>query len=234
MDDNTALWIILIVGAMCFLVARYLDVAYRVKLLRRLTKRDWHMIKLVGLDMKSIQTFALDINQGIFNVDNGLWYALNGHIYREETKPDGSKGVKSEDGFIIKPKNVITDEGVPTLFIYKDSMKPANFDRADKSTIKPEEAGANINGYIATEIEKDQVKQAKILLYVTLALLGLALVLGGVYFVWQQASAANANSAACTGNTQLIMNHFGIVPPTNSSNETNTSGMLPTNKPGVQ
>ena len=159
-----------LLGAILFAILGFLggkinDPYFKVKIMNNVLKKNWLLLKTVSKDSKVIRSRAVNGESGVITVGNKLWTVEEGRIYREN---------KQNAGFFIKEsKKVVYEEGVPTIYVDEDSIKPLSFEGESTKTIKPQEVGAVLNAWIFNQLAKGllAMKQQNWLLYIAIGLL---------------------------------------------------------------
>jgi hypothetical protein len=154
-----------IFGILGFIGAKISDPYFRVKIMNSVMKQNWLLLKIVSKDGKTIRSKAVNAETGTVSVGTKVWVVADGRIYREK---------KESEGFFTKEsKKILYEEGVPTIYVNEDSIKPLNFEGDKTSTLKPQEIGAILNSWISNQLAKGllAMKQQNWLMYGVLILL---------------------------------------------------------------
>lgn len=159
--------IIMFVFLISFLVGKYQDIVWRARALRKMTKKDYILLNIRNNDTKTITQILIVPDMGTITIPgtNMQWMVKKERIYRVD---------KEELGFSIKKRDLKFQEGVPSLFVDYDNVKPIDFE-GGKFGVTPGELGAWNQAYIKNEIQKDQ-KTIKSLQQIITILLVLGLI----------------------------------------------------------
>ena len=196
-----------------WVVGRLFDPTWKVKRMRQILHSNTFMLGIVSRDKKTINKVAANLDGAIFKVGDYNWVIDHTRIYRED---------KPQSGFFMTKNHVKWEEGVPTLYVYEDSLKPAEFN-SEPSKVPPGEIGSALVAFVAVELAKgfQAIKEYKTFFYV---IMGLCLLIAiGLIVVYGAADAATKNAAACVTNTNTIIGYFNIPPPSNDTNSTKTT-----------
>lgn len=153
-------------------IGRLLDPIYRVKLLRKLTKKNFIILAIMSDDRKNIDLRVVNANSGVIRVNNFAWIMKKDRIYRED---------KTNMGFIINQTDIKYREGVPIVYVDRDNIKPISFIES-KTNIRPEELGVNLDEWVETEKEKDKLASKNMQMIIT----GVTIIilLGALFFAY--------------------------------------------------
>jgi hypothetical protein len=113
-----------------------------------------------------------------------MWVLQKYLIYRKD---------KPERGFLANEKMLRWEEGVPSVYVDKDSLKPVDF-YAERGEVKPEEVGATLTAWVNNQLAKGlaSIKQHQLLLILCIVC---SLAAAGVaYLTYQQATQINQNT----------------------------------------
>lgn len=195
----------------CWFIGRMGDPTYKVKRLRQFLKTNTIMVAFISKDRKTIDKTSVNIDNARIKIGNTIVAVDKTKIYRED---------KPEAGFFIKKEFIKWDEGVPTLYVYADSLKPADF-FSEPSNVSAEDVGTVLISFVRIEIMKGLklMEEYKIFFLILGIMILAAIVLGYLGFSEAQAThlVANANGAKL----DAIMNRFGI-----QLNQTNSTTII--------
>lgn len=139
-------WILisLVVGFLfAFLTFLFIEPFNRVNILRKLTKKNYGIIFLIGRG-KQITTLIRNLDDDTIWIDNNVWVIEPNKIYRK----DNNTNINAIDS-----KHIHIISGVPIVFLSLDSMKPLDFFTSE-SEVKPEEIGATLRGWLYNQYAK--------------------------------------------------------------------------------
>lgn len=209
----------LFVFAGAFFLGKWSDPTWRTKQTRQTMKKNAYMLGIISTDRKTITKVTVVPNGQLIEVNGNNWIIDPTRIYRED---------KPETGLMVKKKLMKYEEGVPTLYVYEDSLKPADFN-PEPSKVSPGETGTGIEAYLAVERAKIAagvialLKKYELYLLLAAVFAFLAVIAAGVVY-WhldQVTGPITGQSASCDSDIQLVMNHFGVVRPIPGVNNTN-------------
>jgi len=160
MDDATASSIILLLltlsvvgAAIALLIGRLLDPYWRASMLRRITKKDYGVVNILSKDNRRIASLVVNFENDVVNYGGNVWIFEKSHIYRKNKIERGftiSKGEKPNE----EPTPIKFEEGLPSVFVDKDTMKPKDFWQEDKPKVPSAEMSGFLLGYTENQIQK--------------------------------------------------------------------------------
>jgi len=180
-DMNTYLYIIggIFGFCLCFVAGLLSNVLFRAWLMNAMNKGRYGVLYLCSKDKRQQNGIIVDLTKDILMVDGHTWIVDQGHIYRKDVK---TKGFYTKQNFNM-------EEGVPTVYVDRDTMLPLSF-YEEKSNIPPKEMYAFLKSWIDNERAKLLAQTAMLGNLVMLIMVLNLLLLGGVYMIYQQASKA--------------------------------------------
>jgi hypothetical protein len=214
MEDIYWMAIILVCGLLGLGIGLWRDPIFKCKMMRNFLKKNYIVLGSVSPDNRTIRFMVVNADNDRIKIGKSLWIVEGGRVYRQD---------KPQTGFGIGQQQIKWQEGVPTVYMYSDSLKPANFDLDNKTIITPEEGGAILGGFVTNELLKGFLAQQEfktfLMVAIIVSVLGL-LVAGGVYM---EASAIHKDVLIGNHLQQLSNDHFGIIEPSNATNSTNSN-----------
>ena len=159
----TTMYAFIGIFAVCIgaLIGKLADPRFRCRQMRRFLHKNYIIVAIVEKDQKTISNRVMNaemdyITDGVF-----AWIAKQGSIYRAnsaEMSPNMFKGEdefkKSTTFFKITKKNIRWEEGVPTIYVDRDNVKPLNF-FDDKTNVKPNELSSANTAFLSNQRAKD-------------------------------------------------------------------------------
>lgn len=209
---------ILFVGV---LVGKWLDVVFRAKVYRAITRKEWGILAIVSPDNKTIKQIVTNFTKDIINIHGKVWVIENQKIYRQD---------KPERGFRLDkvdlPKRWV--DGIPCIFVNNESFLPIDVSGTIGST-NPEEVSSVFLAWVNNQLAKGfaTVKNQQMLILIAVVLSLCAATLS--FMAWQKTgdiyasvSAIDAKVSTLTagGNTAV---HTTIT-TSNSPSVTQTGG----------
>lgn len=189
--ESVIILLALFPAALAFLFAKYQDILWRARMLRKLRKKDYGILNIVSRDGKTIRSVVVNFEEDAINVGDNIWIIAKSRIYR---KSDESMGFSLKKG----KSPVRWTEGVPTLFVDMDNVKPLIFE-GEESTIKPDEVGANLMAWVNNVIMKKKHALPSQDKFMKIILIAVILVGGIAFLVYtQQAEILEVCKAAQT------------------------------------
>jgi hypothetical protein len=181
------------------LIGKLADPNFRCRQMRRFLHKEYQLYEIVSKDHMSINQKIMNAEMDYVTDGTFAWITKEHRVYRMSI--EDFSGVKNAEDFDkalknsttwFKPskKNVKWREGVPTVFVDRDNVKPLSFFE-EKTNVKPDELAAANTTYLAVERKKDQVNNQTGQILIILILLAAVI---GAYFGYQ-----------AYGNTQVIM-----------------------------
>lgn len=164
--------VVLCLPVIGFLIGRILDPDWRCVQMRRFMKRNYIVLNIVEGDGRAYLTRVVNAENDVVMVDNYCWVITKGRIYRKD---------KQNVGTTVGKKDVRWgNQGAPNVFVTKDDIKPLSLDDPNKSNVKPDEIGSNLNAWNANEKAKllNSDKNTKLMQWIMIGLLVISLLLG--------------------------------------------------------
>ena len=189
MPLETALGFVSIFGGLGgILVGRLLDPNFFARQMRRWTRKNYIGVGIVAEDSKTISPRVINPELDLFIIEEFAWIIKKNTIYRVLATELSKFALKDEKFFEsqrnyvnIVGKKVKWQEGVPWVFVNKETVKTLDFFE-EKSGVKPAELSANNQAWIAVQRKKDQMANQNMMLLM-IAILAIAAV--AAYFAWQ-------------------------------------------------
>jgi len=169
--EELIMWMFFSISALslglCF--GLWMDPFFRCKVTRKLTKKDYGIANLISKDHRTVLQKIVNFDQDAIIVNNAMWIISENRIYRKD---------KPEIGFKFKREEIRFEEGVPSIYVDIDSMKPLTFHK-DDTNVKPQETASVVLSYIMNEMSKglNFAKQTNTLLIIMFLLLVINVVL---------------------------------------------------------
>ena len=167
--------------------------AMRIKMMRKLTGRNYGVIKFIHSN-RLIKPVIANLDQDIIQFSGGVYF-LDKQAIKREGKDELSNG-------IIHESKIKFEEGIPTVFYDITDIMPVNFESAiprDETTDDdkfrlPTQVSATLNKEIAVEkakIMKSFKSQQSLMLVIILALVAINVFFGySMYSSWEPMRAA--------------------------------------------
>lgn len=204
--DSSMVWVwvgVILFGCLCWVVGRWADIAWRVKRMRQFLKTNTIMIKFITKDRKTIDSIAANIDNARVKLQNSIIVIDKLKIYREG---------KPQEGFVMNKNHIKWEEGVPTLYVYADSLKPADF-FTEPSNVSAEDVGTVLISFARIEIMKGLAKLEdfkKYTMFFYAIGFGILIIAIGLIIIYQEVHTANVASVQAQNNTIMIMERLGI------------------------
>jgi hypothetical protein len=190
-------------------VGKLLDVFFRAKLLRMITKKEWGILAIMSPDTKSVQMVVVNFSKDIITVKGKVWIVLKDRIYRHD-KPE--RGISMTSTTI--PIKWI--DGIPILYVNETSYLPINI-QGTQGEVRPEEVNSVFSSWINNQLAKmlakvmSSFKNMQTLLMITCVL---ALLAAGVaYLAFQNTNNIQATVDATYKEVHLICLKTGACEP---------------------
>jgi hypothetical protein len=143
------------------LIGKLLDPRFRCRQMRRFLHKNYIILAIVEKDQKTITEKVMNADMDYITDGTFAWITKQGSIYRMMNTDISANIFKDEAAFqksqtFFKPskKSVRWQEGVPTIYIDRDNIKPLNF-FDDKTNVKPNELSSANTAYLANQRAKD-------------------------------------------------------------------------------
>ena len=159
----------IIVGAV---IGKLMDVYFRAKLLRRITKKNYGILGIVSKDWKNIKKILVNFDKDLIKIGDAVWVLKGSQIYRED---------HPEKGFQVTHDILKWEEGVPTAYVNYETIKPLDFFSEGGKT-RPEETGAILLAWVENQIAKRMAQLRMIQTFLIIIIIAGAL---GAYFSFQ-------------------------------------------------
>jgi len=200
-----------------FLLGKWTDMVFRVKMYRKMKKQEHFIMNVVNKDKKTIWKKIVSEKNGFIDLGNKMWLFDKKSIWRatydgKQVKIENGKkkilkkevGHKPESEYIILPEHIRWEEGVPNIYVDEDSITPISFYKGEKyPSLTPVNLSNLVKGFIEIDKEKDKNSKTKDMPILSiLILLGILAILGLVFLIYTNtepgAVAAVAGSAIST------------------------------------
>lgn len=191
-----------LLGTACLLVGRLLDPTWRAKQERRWLRRNTFVLGLVSNDKKTVNRQTVNLESSRIELSKDKIIIIDKQrIYRED---------KPQEGFFVSKRYVKWDEGVPTIYIYEDSLLPADFN-TEPSKVSPQEIGSSLVAFVQLQIAMayTAIKRTEMYFFIVM---GLCLIILAIsWFSYGEAQATHLVANQNLADTRLIMDKFGIL-----------------------
>lgn len=162
------------------IIGKWTDVYFRIKMLRQITKKDYHLAEIVSKDKKTkIQKVFLPDNSVIWNGLDSYTVEAD-RIYRTD---------KPHDMFFLKRDKLTWKEGIPILTLDEDTFRPIDYAWAEKSAVASSEIGSLMKSWVVNQSSKaiviafNDMKNSQKATFITLAISLLTLLCCGVLYM---------------------------------------------------
>jgi hypothetical protein len=187
-----------------FLLGRWFDLYWQIKMKRRWLKKPYLIARLVDKDTKSEQLKGLNLQRDLFSIGEYTFLSNANRIYRQD---------KEEVGIFVTKKNIKWEEGVPVITLDRDTLEPLEYNYGNKTgdSIKPNELQATIGAHDAIELQKSLLGKNNMQMYLMIILLlaGISAILG--YASMDASNQCTTAVHSVCGNTTTITLPNGIV-----------------------
>ena len=149
-------------------VGKFLDVTFRAKLFRMITKKEWGILAIASPDNKTVRAIVVNYSGDIINVQGKIWVIEKDKVYRFD-KPERGFRLDRED----LPRRWF--DGIPYVFVNEASFLPIDITGSVGST-RPEEISsvflAWVNNQLAKGFASFKMHQTLLIITAVLALVG--------------------------------------------------------------
>lgn len=170
------------------LIGKLMDSRFLCKQMRRFLRKNYIIVAIVEKDQKTISSRVMNAEMDYVTDGTFAWITKQGSIYRmndAQLSPNlfrtDDEFKKSQTFFKFTKKNVRWEEGVPTVYVDRDNVKPLNF-YDDKTNVKPNELSSANTSFLANQRAKDLATNQTQQILLILILIGAA---AAAYFSWQ-------------------------------------------------
>lgn len=143
------------------LIGKLMDSRFLCKQMRRFLRKNYIIVAIVEKDQKTISTRVMNAEMDYITDGTFAWITKQGSIYRMQDPQMSPNLFRSEDEFKksttffkFTKKNVRWEEGVPTVYVDRDNVKPLNF-YDDKTNVKPNELSSANTAFLSNQRAKD-------------------------------------------------------------------------------
>lgn len=190
------------------LIGKLMDSRFLCKQMRRFLRKNYIIVAIVEKDQKTISSRVMNAEMDYITDGTFAWITKQGSIYRMQDAQLSPNIFRSEDEFKksqsffkFTKKNVRWEEGVPTVYVDRDNVKPLNF-YDDKTNVKPNELSSANTSFLANQRAKDLASNQNQTILLVLILIG-ACVAG--WFAYKANETANAiQSGLAAGTYQTV------------------------------
>jgi len=164
------------------LIGKLTDPNFKVKVLRKILRKNYAILAIVSRDMKRIWRYTINLDSDIIKHGDNLWVVEKNRIYIQTPE----KQVRTKQGFITDSA-LRWEEGVPVIYVCAESVKPLEFFK-DELTVASSEISATLKGWLQTEIEKAKAKAQKYQTYTLINLILNLLCVAGLVLLYLKIS----------------------------------------------
>jgi hypothetical protein len=192
-------------------IGKLLDPIFQCKMRRQFLRENVMVLGFVSKDRRTVDRVVVNTDGTRINYKNSIIAVDHDRIYRED---------KPSEGLFYKKSFIKYDEAAPTLYLYADSLKPADF-YTEPSKVSAQDVVTVLISFVRIEMMKNimAIKNIEMLIIVCLLLSGLAFIASSFGAV--MAMDAKAQAAAAYNNTQAIVTFFHIDPNITSTSAQN-------------
>lgn len=204
---------------LAFFMGRIMDTHFRAKIFRQFLKKDYGILAITSKDRKNIRKVVVNLENTILRIGAQIWIVQGGRIYRQEKPEEGFGFQNSKKEITVK---TIMEEGVPTLYVDVESIKPLDFfpDKTpDSKSVQPEELGSFLMAWTANQIAKgiNVINEYRNFLLIIIILGIIQLVF--MYYIFDAvgavknacaAAAPAAQAVAHAANSTMVINGPGV------------------------
>lgn len=190
-------------------VGKLLDVFFRAKMLRAITKKEWGILAMMSPDTKSVRMIVVNFSKDVVSTKGKVWIVLKDRIYRHD-KPERGISMSKTD---LPIKWV---DGIPVLYVNETSYLPIDI-TGTEGEVRPEEVNSVFSSWINNQLAKmlakvmSSFKNMQTLLMITCVL---ALLAAGVaYLAFQNTNNIQATVDATYKEVHLICLKVGSCEP---------------------
>jgi hypothetical protein len=157
-----------------------MDIYFRAKVLKSILHRKYGIANIVSEGGK-IVSIIVDFGKDTIRFKSGeIWIIEEGHIFNK---------AKKEKGFFASADNIMFEDGLPTIYIDRSSIKPLHF-YAHEDKVRPDQIGAILLAWVENWKAKVMkgLKTNNLIQYVIILVIFLCLAMS--YMAYQSANDA--------------------------------------------
>lgn len=184
-------------------IGKLLDVSFRAKMARAITKKEWGILAISSPDNKTVRAITVNFSGDIINVGGKIWVIEKEKVYRFD-KPERGFRLDRED----LPRRWF--DGIPYVFVNESSFLPIDIMGTVGST-RPEEISSVFLAWVNNQLAKGfaSFKMHQTLLIITAVLALVGAVFGLMVFqklgdMEKTMGGINSKVSALTDGTNLI------------------------------
>lgn len=207
-----------LLGGFC---GKFLDVAFRAKLFRMITKREWGILAIASPDNKQLTEVVVNFGGDVINHRGRVWVIEQNKIFRMD-KPERGFRLDRED----LPKRWIG--GIPYIFVSETSFLPLDI-LGTMGATRPEEVSSVFLSWVNNQLAKGfaSIKFQQTLLIVAVVLSLIASIMG--YLAWARAGDVSSQVSTIDARTSEWNSNGGFAKVPQATRTT-----TPTTVGGVQ
>jgi hypothetical protein len=141
---------VVVVMALGLFVGKFMDVFWRAKVLRSITKKDFGILGILSPDTKTIKMVVVDFGKDVIQYKGKVWIVLKDRIYRHD-KPERGISLTKAD----LPIRWI--EGIPVLYVNETSYTPIDLTGV-LGEVRPEEVNSVFSSWVNNQLAKAMAK----------------------------------------------------------------------------
>jgi hypothetical protein len=204
-------------------VGKLLDVIFRCKIMRLITKREWGVLAIASPDNKQLTEIVVNFGGDVIKHRGRVWVIEQNKIFRMD-KPERGFRLDRED----LPKRWI--DGIPYIFVSETSFLPIDITGTIGAT-RPEEVASVFLAWVNNQLAKGfaSIKFQQTLLIVAVVLSLISSIMG--YLAWQRAGDVAAQAAAIDARTAEWNAQGGFIKSPTTA-QTNVRSATTTTRPG--
>lgn len=186
---------LIIAVVIAFLAGKYMDVRWRAKAMRFITRKEHYVVNLLSADGKRYKPFVVAIPNGIIVRNGKRWVIPDNRIYREGETAQMTKGPsvllqregKTEEGIDLKGEDTrqkmeFDEVGLPTVFISEKDFKAYGLEHSED--LRPDEIDAIQNADLQTELARKMAGKTGMDILPIVTVIAVLAVLGLCWFMF--------------------------------------------------
>ena len=193
---------------------KYMDVCFRAKIFRLITKREWGVLAIASPDNKQLTEIVVNFGGDVIKHRGRVWVIEQNKIFRMD-KPERGFRLDRED----LPKRWI--DGIPYIFVSETSFLPIDITGTIGAT-RPEEVASVFLAWVNNQLAKGfaSIKFQQTLLIVAVVLSLLSAIMG--YMAWSKAGEIGNQVASIDARTAEWNTQHGFTPIADTGVRTTT------------
>lgn len=128
----------------------FVDPFQRAKIYRSVRKKNYGIVNFVSKGQRIVSRIK-NFDEDLLFVRDAVWHLEPNRVFTM-TKEDTDAEISAQ--YPISPENIATVQGIPTLFLDMNTMRPLTFWK-DQGEADPIDLGSTLKGYLMNQLQKN-------------------------------------------------------------------------------